>query len=56
MVNSPRKTAYIKRFVRTKHGMLFKMNDQSVQQILVDGTELILDSTNKRVITVNKAG
>lgn len=56
MVFSPSTTNYIKRYVRTNHGILFKMNDSSVQQIFVDGEELLLDSVNKRVVTIDKNG
>lgn len=56
MVNRNQTTAYIKRFVRTKHGILFKLNDMTVQQVLYDGSEMILDSSNKRVITIMRGG
>jgi hypothetical protein len=36
MVASPDTTLYIKRYLRTKQGILFKMNDKCVQLFLKD--------------------
>ena len=43
-------TVYVRRFLRTKHAMLFKLSDKCVQLKIEDGTELILDSNNRRVM------
>jgi hypothetical protein len=53
MLTTSTTTSYIKRFLRTKHGILFKLNDQCVQLILIDGSEIILDSPNRRVMFIN---
>ena len=45
---------YIKRFVRTKHAILFRLSNLTVQISFNDNTELILSNENKKVTYVNK--
>lgn len=56
MLNTSSTTAYVKRYIKTNHGILFKINDQTIQMIFIDGQELILDSVHKRVVSIDKNG
>jgi polo-like kinase 1 len=50
----PRNLVYIKRWFRSKHSVIFRMSNKTVQVIFVDQTELIINSTTKRVAYFNK--
>lgn len=45
---------YIKRWFRSKHSVIFRMSNKTVQVIFIDQTELIINSTTKKVAYFNK--
>ena len=45
---------YLKRFVKTKHSILFRLSNKTVQISFHDNTELILSQENKTVTYINK--
>ena len=47
---------YLKRFVKTKHAILFRLNNKTVQISFHDNTEIILSQENKKVTYINKRG
>ena len=47
---------YLKRFVKTKHAILFRLSNKTVQISFHDKTELILSQENKNVTYINKKG
>ena len=50
----PRNLVYIKRWFRSKHSVIFRMSNKTVQVIFIDQTELIINSTTKKVAYFNK--
>ena len=49
-----RQFVYIKKFVRTKHAILFRLSNLTVQINFNDNTEIILSQESKKVTYVNK--
>ena len=47
---------YLKRFVKTKHSILFRLSNKTVQISFHDNTEIILSQENKTVTYINKKG
>ena len=47
---------YLRRFVKTKHAILFRLNNKTVQISFHDNTEIILSQQNKTVLYINKKG
>jgi polo-like kinase 1 len=45
---------YLKRFVKTRHAILFRLSNKTVQISFHDNTELILSQENKTVTYINK--
>ena len=45
---------YLKRFMKTKHAILFRLNNKTVQISFHDNTEIILSQENKTVTYINK--
>jgi len=45
---------YIKRYIKTKHAILFRLNNKTVQISFHDNTEIILSLENKTVTYINK--
>ena len=45
---------YLKRFVKTKHAILFRLSNKTVQISFHDNTEIILSQENKTVTYINK--
>ena len=45
---------YLKKFVRTKHAILFRLSNLTVQISFHDNTEIILSQENKKVTYINK--
>jgi len=45
---------YLKKFVRTKHAILFRLSNLTVQISFNDNTEIILSQENKKVTYINK--
>eukprot|EP00462_Mataza_sp_D1_P019146 CAMPEP_0175139226 /NCGR_PEP_ID=MMETSP0087-20121206/10782_1 /TAXON_ID=136419 /ORGANISM="Unknown Unknown, Strain D1" /LENGTH=729 /DNA_ID=CAMNT_0016422207 /DNA_START=89 /DNA_END=2278 /DNA_ORIENTATION=+ len=52
--NRPEKMVYVKKWLRTKHAILFRLSDRTVQVIFYDHTEVILSSENQMVTYTNK--
>mmetsp|Transcript_21031 Transcript_21031/g.18658 ORF Transcript_21031/g.18658 Transcript_21031/m.18658 type:complete len:300 (+) Transcript_21031:809-1708(+) len=46
----------VKKWLRTKHAIIFRMSNKLVQVIFFDNTEIILHSENRAVTYVNKKG
>jgi len=47
---------YLKKWMRTKHAVMFRLSNKIVQVDFQDKTEIILSSENKEVTYVNKKG
>lgn len=52
--NRPDKMVYVKKWLRTKHAILFRLSDRTVQVIFYDHTEVILSSEDRMVTYTNK--
>lgn len=49
-------TVYVKKWMKTKHAIMFRLSNKIVQVNFTDKTEIILSSENKIVTYVNKKG
>ena len=47
-------TVFLKKWVRTKHAILFRLSNQTVQVVFYDHTEILLSSEARIVTYVNK--
>jgi len=47
---------YVKKWMKTKHAIMFRLSNKIVQVNFTDKTEIILSSENKIVTYVNKKG
>ena len=47
---------YLRRFVKTKHSILFRLSNKTVQISFHDNTEIILSHESKTVTYINKRG
>ena len=47
---------YLKRFLKAKHAILFRLSNKTVQISFHDNTEIILSQENKTVTYINKKG
>ena len=47
---------YVKKWMKTKHAIMFRLSNKIVQVDFTDKTEIILSSENKMVTYVNKKG
>jgi len=47
---------YVKKWMRTKHAIMFRLSNKIVQVNFQDKTEIILNSETKEVTYVNKKG
>ena len=47
---------YVKRFLKTKQAMLFRLNNGYIQMCFKDGTQILLNLDTKRVSYLNKRG
>lgn len=52
----PQAVVYIKKWLKTKHAVMFRLNNKTVQMIFQDETEVVLRSEAKVVTYVNKQG
>lgn len=50
------KSILVKKWMRTKHAIIFRLSNKIVQVIFFDKTEIILHSENRAVTYVNKKG
>ena len=47
---------YVKKWMRTKHAIMFRLSNKIVQVNFQDHTEILLNSENRLVTYVNKRG
>ena len=47
-------TVFLKKWVRTKHAILFRLSNQTVQVVFYDHTEILLSSEARIITYVNK--
>lgn len=48
------KLVYVRRWFRSKHAVIFRLSNKSVQVIFVDQSELLISSLRKEVMYINK--
>ena len=53
---SPKSIAYVKKWMRTKHAIMFRLSNKIVQVCFQDHTEIILSSESRVVTYCNKKG
>jgi len=51
---APTDLVYVKKWVRTKHAILFRMSDQTIQIVFYDQTEILLTPDDSVITYVNK--
>jgi polo-like kinase 1 len=51
-----RGVVYVKKWMKTRHAVMFRLSNKIVQVNFTDKTEIILSSENKLVVYVNKKG
>jgi len=51
-----KEAVYVKKWQKTKHAILFRLNNKVIQVIFQDATEVIMSSENKVIIYMNKKG
>lgn len=49
-------SVYVKKWMRTKHAIMFRLSNKIVQVNFQDHTEILLNSENRLVTYVNKRG
>ena len=47
---------HVKKWMKTKHAHLFRLNNKLVQMVFLDNTQILLSSVHKKVIYLNKKG
>lgn len=47
---------YVKKWIRTKHAIMFRLSNKLVQVVFEDKTEIVLSSESKEVVYLNKKG
>lgn len=47
---------YVKKWMKTKHAILFRLSNKVVQVNFTDNTELVMSSTSKKVSYLSKKG
>lgn len=52
--NISEKLVYVRRWFRSKHAVIFRLSNKSVQVIFVDQSELLISSIRKEVQYINK--
>lgn len=52
----PPGSVYVKKWMRTKHAIMFRLSNKIVQVNFQDHTEILLNSENRYVTYVNKKG
>ena len=48
------KVVYVKKWVRTKHALLFRLSDQTIQVVFYDQTEILLTPDDRYITYVDK--
>lgn len=49
-----KKLIYVRRWFRSKHAVIFRLNNKSVQVIFIDQSELLINSVSKMLVYTNK--
>ncbi|MCB0369277.1 MAG: hypothetical protein KDD45_07425 [Bdellovibrionales bacterium] len=49
-----KKLIYVRRWFRSKHAVIFRLNNKSVQVIFIDQSELLINSITKHLLYTNK--
>ena len=49
-----KKLVYVRRWFRSKHAVIFRLNNKSVQVIFIDQSELLINSISKQLLYTNK--
>ena len=49
-----KKLVYVRRWFRSRHAVIFRLSNKSVQVIFIDQSELLIDSTSKKVLFTSK--
>ena len=52
----PNSPVYVKKWLKTKHAILFRLSNKVVQVIFEDQSELTMSSVSKKVSYLNKKG
>ena len=52
--NISEKLVYVRRWFRSKHAVIFRLSNKSVQVIFVDQSELLISSIRKEAQYINK--
>jgi polo-like kinase 1 len=52
----PAGSVYVKKWMRTRHAIMFRLSNKIVQVNFQDHTEILLNSDNRLVTYVNKKG
>mmetsp|Transcript_39499 Transcript_39499/g.29176 ORF Transcript_39499/g.29176 Transcript_39499/m.29176 type:complete len:81 (+) Transcript_39499:1441-1683(+) len=47
---------YLKKWMRTRHALLFRLSNKIVQVSFEDGSEIVMASTSKKVSYLSKMG
>ena len=53
--NSGREMVFLKKWVRTKHAIFFRLSDQTVQIVFYDHTEILLTPDERHITYVDKS-
>jgi polo-like kinase 1 len=56
MANGGGPIVYVKKWMRTKHAIMFRLSNKIVQVSFQDHTEILLNSESRLVTYVNKKG
>ena len=51
-----RKLPYVKKWMRTRHAIMFRLSNKIVQVIFQDHTEIVMSSETKEILYINKKG
>lgn len=54
--NKNKNMVYVKKWMKTRHAIMFRLSNKVVQVNFTDKTEILLSSENKMVTYVNKKG
>ena len=54
--NNKDKSVYVKKWMRTKHAIIFRLSNRIIQVIFFDQTEIILHSESHAITYINKKG
>lgn len=55
-INNVKSIPYLKKWIKTRHAVLFRLSNKTVQVVFYDKSELLLSSEANSIIFVNKEG